>query len=294
MKRQAITLAQLAEHGNLLLAVHKAAQGKHQRPAVARFLGDLDRHINALGASILDGSAPVGAYRSFTIHDPKRRQIHAACIADRVLHHAILNLAEPRFERMLVDSTYACRPGFGVHAAVAQAQRNSRRFDWVVQVDVDGYFPAICHTRLKALLATRFKGDGFLALLGRIIDSAGTQGSSLPEQALQKQGLTLKSSARVVPSGAGLAYCGFRVRPGVVLPSQRKLTRYRQHAARIEHACAVGAAGDRDLQRAAASAHAAMAHCHSAGFRQAYWQQYPSVYDACSGPTLQAHGGAGL
>lgn len=359
MKRQAIALQDIAERGNLLLAVHKAARAKHLRPAVAGFLADLDARLATLAASILDRSAPVGAYRSFTIHDPKRRQIHAACFADRALHHAILNLAEPRFERMLVDSSYACRPGKGVHAAVARAQHNLRRFDWVVQVDVDGYFPAICHTRLKALLATRFKGDGFLALLGRIIDNGGTQGSGVPEQALQKRGLpigsltsqhfanayldagdrwllaqstvrahvrymddilwwcdsraaaqatlaafagflrderglTLKSSARVVASGAGLAYCGFRVRPGVVLPSQRKLTRYRQHAARIEHACAVGAADDRDLQRAAASAHAALAHCHSAGFRQAYWQQYPSVYDACSGPTLQAHGGAGL
>jgi len=35
----------------------------------------------------------------------------------------MLNLAEPRFEQALVLSSFACRPGMGVHAAVAAVQR---------------------------------------------------------------------------------------------------------------------------------------------------------------------------
>jgi hypothetical protein len=127
MKRLAIKIEAIADRSNLLLAVHKAARGKQQRPAVAAFLSELDARLAQLSAAILDGSAPSGDYRSLIIHDPKRRQIHAACFADRVLHHAVLNLAEPRFERMLVDSSYACRPGKGVHAAVAQCHSSGFR-----------------------------------------------------------------------------------------------------------------------------------------------------------------------
>jgi RNA-directed DNA polymerase len=328
MKRLAISLLQIAERNNLLLAVHKAARGKRQRPAVARFLADLDAQLNNLAASILDGSAPLGQYSSFTIYDPKCRQIHAACFADRVLHHACMNLAEPRFEKMLVDSSYACRPGKGVHAAAVQVQRNLRRFAWAVQVDVAGYFPSICHASLKALLATRFKGADFLALLGRIIDSGSVAGAGhgLPIGALtsqhfanayldaadrwllahesvrahlrymddivwfvddrraaedslqefaqylwQSRGLHLKANARIVPCVQGLNYCGFRVRQGVILPSQRKMARYRQHFSRIE--AAYDLVDDLQMQSAADSALAALAQSASLVFRQNYWRR---------------------
>jgi len=117
MQRQAVSLAALAARDNLLLATWKAARGKRHRPAVARFLANLDARLDALADDILEEGAPRGRCRRFTIHDPKRRIITAAYLSDRVLHHAILNLAEPRFERMLVDSSYACRPGKGVHRA---------------------------------------------------------------------------------------------------------------------------------------------------------------------------------
>lgn len=123
MKRHRITLAEIATFDNLALAVWKAARGKRHRPDVIQFMGDLDKHLRQLAADILQGNVPYARYREFYIHDPKERLIHAACFEDRVLHHAIMNLAEPIFERTLVETTYACRPDKGVHRAVAQVFR---------------------------------------------------------------------------------------------------------------------------------------------------------------------------
>lgn len=189
MRRLAIRLDQLAERSNLALAAWKAARGRRQRPAVAGFVADLDRRLEALAESILDETAPEGRARRFVIHDPKRRVIHAGCFADRVLHHAIFNLAEPRFETMLVDSSYACRPGKGVHAAVAAVQRGLRHWPWFVQVDVDAYFPSIRHDLLLELLARRFKGAGLLRLFARILAHGATSGAGrgLPIGALTSQ-----------------------------------------------------------------------------------------------------------
>ena len=188
MRRQRIELAEIAEWNNLQLAVWKAAKGKRDRPDVLSYLADSDFHIRQLQQDILTERVPYGLYRSFLIHDPKLRRIHAACFADRVLHHAILNRAEPVFERTLVDSTYACRPGKGVHLAVRQVQNNLRRFPWFVQVDVAGYFPSIDHEWLFNLLARRFKGKPFLSLLKRIIDSYATSpGKGLPIGSLTSQ-----------------------------------------------------------------------------------------------------------
>lgn len=331
MRRQAVSLEQLADRRNLVLATWKAARGKHDRPAVARFLGAIDSRLDALAAAIRAGRAPLGRWRRFIVHDPKRRVIHAACFADRVLHHAILNLCEARFERALVDSTFACRPGKGVHAAIRHVRRALQRHEWFVQVDVDAYFASIDHAVLKALLARRFKGEPFLSLLGRIVDGGPVAGAGrgLPIGALTSQHfanayldgadrflladprvrahvrymddiawwcdsrgdaaatltalreylaslrLALKPGVIVRPSARGLAYCGFRVRPGLVRPTARKMTRYRAAARRLRHAAERTLAPEAVLQRAYAGAHGALAHTESRRFRRRVW--WPDV-----------------
>lgn len=171
MKRTRIDLAEIADWNNLSLACWKAARGKRHRPDVIRFTRRLDHNLGRLADDMLQEKVPYGRYRAFRIHDPKERLIHAACFEDRILHHAIMNLAEPVFERTLVPSTYACRPEKGVHKAIKQAQANLRRYPWYVKVDISGYFPNIDHDILFRLLQRRFKGEGFLYLLWRIIDS---------------------------------------------------------------------------------------------------------------------------
>lgn len=188
MKRSLIHLADIAAFDNLLLATWKAARGKRRQRDVKRFILRLDENLNKIGRDTLDGITPYGRYREFYIHDPKLRLIHAACFEDRILHHAMMNIAEPVFERALVPSTYACRPDKGVHKAVAQAQKNLHRFPWFVKVDVDRYFSSIDHARLFELIRRRFKGKNFLDLVWRIIDAYHIiPGKGLPIGALTSQ-----------------------------------------------------------------------------------------------------------
>ncbi len=188
MRRMRIELADLATYDNLALAAYKAARGKRLRPAVQAFFSSFDASLARLRDDLLAGRLPYGQYHRFLIHDPKERLIHAACFPDRILHHAILNLAEPVFERSLVPSTFACRPGFGVHRAIERVQQALRRHAWFGQVDVNAYFPSIDHAILARLLARRFKGSDFLALLERIIAVCpAAPGCGLPIGALTSQ-----------------------------------------------------------------------------------------------------------
>lgn len=198
MKRHCITLAEIAATDNLMLAVWKAARGKRHRPDVIQFATQLDQHLKQLAHDILQGHVPYARYREFYIHDPKKRLIHAACFEDRVLHHAIMNLAEPVFERTLVPTTYACRPHKGVHRAAAQVQTNLQRYPWYVKTDISGYFPSIDHAILYDLLQRRFKGNDFLHLLWRIIDSYHAQ----PEKGLPIGALTSQHFANHYLDGA--------------------------------------------------------------------------------------------
>lgn len=188
MKRLRIDLIDIAERGNLLLALHQAARGKRHRPGVQCWLQDPDGRLGELSRQVLSGEAPQGQARRFLIHDPKRREIAAACFADRVLHHAIMNLAEPRLEAYLPDVAWACRVGRGLHPALAAVQRGLQRQAWVVQVDVQSYFSSICHHRLLALLQRLFKGGDFLDLLARILAAGSNEpGRGLPIGALTSQ-----------------------------------------------------------------------------------------------------------
>lgn len=188
MKRTTVSLEHVASLDNLVLATWKAARGKRARPDVQAFLEYMDNRLELLAAGIRAGTVPTGVFREFVIQDPKVRRIHAACFEDRVLHHALFNFIEPVFERTLTDSSYACRPGRGSHAAVLRVQHHLRRHPWYGQVDVAGYFPAISHDVLKALLASRFKGRDLLDLFSRIIDSyQASPGHGLPIGALTSQ-----------------------------------------------------------------------------------------------------------
>lgn len=188
MKRVAITLDDIAAYDTLASAAYRAARGKHTRPDVQRFFSRFEAHLNHLGHAIRSGQVPYGRFRRFTIRDPKPRIIHAACFADRIVHHAIMQHAGPVFERALTATTFACRKGMGHHAAVRQVQKHLRRFPWYVKIDVQHYFDGIDHACLYALLQRRFKGQEFLALLWRIIDAfAVTPGKGLPIGALTSQ-----------------------------------------------------------------------------------------------------------
>ena len=328
MKRLAIALADIAARANLDLATWKAARGKRDRPAVVRWLADLDANLGRLAAAITDGRAPLGGIRRFAILDPKPREIAVHDFPDRVLHHAILNLAEPRFERMAVDSSFACRPGRGVHAAVLAVQRHLQRHPWWVQVDVASYFASIDHAILLDLLRSRFKGEGLLALLARIVAAGAATGAArgLPIGALTSQHfanayldaadrfllalpqvrghvrymddiiwwcdsrdearatlaalreylwaarrLRLKPAVLVGRSDRGLRFCGFRIRCGQVLPSARKLARFRVGARALARAATQGGATDAELQRAHDTLSATLAHTESLRFRRRVW-----------------------
>jgi retron-type reverse transcriptase len=112
-----------------------------------------------------------GAYRNFTIHDPKKRIISAAPFVDRVVHHAVVNVLEPIYERQLIFDSYACRKGKGTHRALDRAERFLRKFPYYLKTDIVKFFPSVDHEVLERLL-TRRLGDGrVLELLRRIIAS---------------------------------------------------------------------------------------------------------------------------
>ncbi len=182
-----LNLELIGDWNNVSRALLKASRGKRHRPDVGKALGNVEVTINRVATALRKGEMPLGEFHSFNIADPKRRVIHAAPFLDRIAHHAIVQHLEPTLEGVLLPSVFACRRGKGVHAAIAYAQRQARRYNWVMHIDIAQYFPSIDHQNLRQQLQRRFRGDG-LRLLDAVIDSHQRQtGKGLPIGALTSQ-----------------------------------------------------------------------------------------------------------
>lgn len=188
MRRCRATLDDIAAWQNLVGAFGKAAKGKRGRSDVEAFRADLDRELDRLGREIHSGTVALDRMRSFSIHDPKPRIIHAPCFRERVLHHALMNVLGPRFEQLQVHESFACREGKGSLAAVHHAQHCLRRAPWFAQIDIAQYFPSIPHDVLMARIARLFSDHGVLALLDQIVRTHENRpGHGLPIGALTSQ-----------------------------------------------------------------------------------------------------------
>ncbi len=94
----------------------QARRSKRFRPAVAAFHSDQERALWKLHDELSTKTYQPRPYRSFFIPEPKKRQISAAPYRDRVVHHALVNVLEPIYEKTFIADSYACRTGKGTHA----------------------------------------------------------------------------------------------------------------------------------------------------------------------------------
>lgn len=188
MKRVRIESDQVTAFPELVEAAHRAARGKRDRPDVQAFFDQLERSLSHVQQALLHARLPNASYRRFSIRDPKPRIIHVAPFADRVAHHALMHPMDAPLDQWQSTTSFACRRGKGVHAAIAHAQRQCRRYPWFVKMDVSGYFEHIDHSVLMQLLHRRLKGPWLFRLLEAVLASyCSVPGQGLPIGALTSQ-----------------------------------------------------------------------------------------------------------
>ena len=78
----------------------------------------------------------------------KVRTLGIPTVADRVAQMVVKMHLEPKFEPVFRTDSYGYRPGKSAHEAIGVTRERCWRFNWVIDIDIKGFFDSINHDLL--------------------------------------------------------------------------------------------------------------------------------------------------
>ncbi len=169
MKRVGNLFEGMVSFPSLLGAFRRAFRGSGKTKEACRFAFHLESELLSLQAELRELRYQPRPYRYFTVYEPKERIISVAAFRDRVVHHALVGVLEPVYERSFIHHSYATRKNKGTHRAIARAQNLLRRHRFYLKMDVQKYFDSIDHAILLSRVTRKIKDERILDLLSVII-----------------------------------------------------------------------------------------------------------------------------
>jgi len=80
--------------------------------------------------------------------DGKVRKLGIPTISDRVGQMVVKMFIEPRLEKIFSNNSYGYRPNKNAHQALASVRKSCWKTDWVIDLDIKGFFDNIDHSKL--------------------------------------------------------------------------------------------------------------------------------------------------
>ncbi|MPM91887.1 hypothetical protein SDC9_139021 [bioreactor metagenome] len=124
MKRIGYLYDKICSLDNLILAYQKARKGKAKQYGVKLFEKDVNGNLIQIQQELLNLTYRTPEYKTYTVYDPKEREISCLPFSDRVVHHAIMNILEPIWTSIFIRNTYSCIKGRGIHGVLRHLKRD--------------------------------------------------------------------------------------------------------------------------------------------------------------------------
>jgi hypothetical protein len=162
----------ITSRDNFQTAYHKAIRGKGRMQNIVAFAKDAPGNIEKVRNLLLTKQFRTSPYQRKVITEPKRREIFVLPFSpDRIVQHALMNVVEPIWDKMMIFDSYACRIGKGQHAGSQRAMEFVRSYKYCLQCDVAKFYPSINHDVLAGIVRKKVKCPETLWLLDDIIYS---------------------------------------------------------------------------------------------------------------------------
>lgn len=118
--------------------------------SLEKFETNLSKNLYKLWNRMASGSYFPPAVKEVEIpkKDGKVRKLGIPTISDRVGQMVIKNYIEPRLEQEFSPNSFGYRPGKSAHQALLQVRKNCWKTNWVIDMDIKGFFDNISHSKL--------------------------------------------------------------------------------------------------------------------------------------------------
>ncbi len=163
---------------NLILAWKEARKGKTKKKYLIEFERDLANNLKLLHYELKHQYYKPKPLITFILRDPKTRKISKSDFRDRIIHHALVRIIEPIFDKRFIYDSCANRKGKGSLFALKRFElfkrkvtNNLKKEAYCFKADIKHYFQGIDHEILLNIIRRKIKDEKVIWLIERILDN---------------------------------------------------------------------------------------------------------------------------
>ncbi len=181
--------AKIYSFDNLVLAWRKARKGKTKKKYVMEFETNLKENLLKLNNELKQKTYKPIQLKTFILRDPKTRKISKSAFKDRIVHHAIIQVIEPIFDKTFIYDSCANRKEKGNLFAlkrfemfVRKVSENGKRkgiFNtnqikgYCFKADIKHYFEEVNHNILICIIENKISDKKVIWLVKEVLKNGG-------------------------------------------------------------------------------------------------------------------------
>jgi len=177
MKRYGNLFGRIIDIDNIALAHKNAKKGKSHYAEVQEVEKEPERYIKEIHDMLANKTFTTSKYKTKVIYEPKKRIIYKLpYFPDRIVHHAVMNIIQPIWDKVFIYDLYSAIPGKGLHAGVLRLRqflKDKENTQYCLKFDIKNFYPSVDHDILLELVKRKIKCKDTLWLLEDIIRSPG-------------------------------------------------------------------------------------------------------------------------
>ncbi|MFH1425735.1 MAG: reverse transcriptase domain-containing protein [archaeon] len=170
---------------NLILSWKKARKGKTKMRYVIKFEKSLEKNLLDLQFELKNQFYYPQPLTTFILRDPKTRKISKSGFRDRIVHHALVNVIEPIFDKTFIYDSCANRTGKGNLFALKRLYCFARKISengkvngifnnnqvkgHCLKADIKHYFHEVEHKILLTIIKRKITDEKIIWLINQII-----------------------------------------------------------------------------------------------------------------------------
>lgn len=170
---------------NLTLAWKKARKHKTKKLYVKEFEKDVKGNLLKLHEELKNQAYNPRPLVTFIVKDPKTRRISKSAFRDRVVHHALVRIIEPIFDKTFIYDSCANRIGKGNLFALKRfdffkrkVTCNLKKEAFCFKADIKHYFQEVDHDILIEIIKRKVKDEKVIWLVEKILENGANGGGA--------------------------------------------------------------------------------------------------------------------